>query len=75
MAVSRIVELSQRIAANTSSVNNKLITISIPEPSFSVNAPLEAIISQDDTEVDKARQEVIKDTLELHQLLLGPKIT
>lgn len=73
MTTSRIVDLSQRIAANTAKVHNYLAAHNLPEPSFALDAPLVSVIPQANTDLVKARQEVINDTLELRQLMLGPK--
>ncbi|KUI71834.1 6-hydroxytryprostatin B O-methyltransferase [Cytospora mali] len=73
MATSRIVELSQRIAVNTAKVHDYLACHNLPEPSFALDASLVSIIPEANTDLVKARQEVINDTLELRQLMLGPK--
>ena len=73
MANSRIVELSQRIAVNTEKVHEYLAAHNLPEPSFALDAPLVPDIPQTNTDLVKARQEVINDTLELRRLMLGPK--
>ncbi|KAJ4420448.1 hypothetical protein N0V82_004324 [Gnomoniopsis sp. IMI 355080] len=73
MADSRILELSQRIAANTEKLNSYLVDNDIPQPSFSINAPLAATIPDAEIEIVAARQAIINDTLELHQMVLGPK--
>lgn len=72
MATSHIVELSQRIAANTAKVHDYLAANNLPEPSFALDAPVSGI-PQSNTELVKARQDVINDTLELRQLMLGPR--
>lgn len=73
MADSRILQLSQRIAVNTENLNSYLTTNQLPQPSFSVDAPLKSTIPQTEAEIVRARQEIINDTLELHQLALGPQ--
>ncbi|KUI56382.1 6-hydroxytryprostatin B O-methyltransferase [Cytospora mali] len=73
MATSRIVELSQRIAVYTATVHDYLASHNLPEPSFALDAPLVSVIPQANADLVKARQEVINDTLELRQLMLGPK--
>ncbi|ROW15360.1 hypothetical protein VPNG_02376 [Cytospora leucostoma] len=73
MATSRIVELSQRIAVNTAKVHDYLAAHNLPEPSFALDAPLVSVIPQAETDLVKARQGVINDTLELRQLMLGPR--
>lgn len=73
MATSRIVELSQRIAVNTAKVHDYLAAHNLPDPSFEVDAPLVSVVPQANTDLAKARHEVINDTLELRQLMLGPR--
>lgn len=73
MSSSRITELSQRIAANTTKVDDYYTSRGLPEPSFAVDAPLTSVIPESEVEVFKARQAVINDTLELRRLMLGPR--
>lgn len=73
MATSRIIELSQRIAVNTAKLHDYLAANNLPEPSFALDAPLSSVIPQANTDLVKARQDVINDTLELRQLILGPR--
>lgn len=73
MANSRIIELSQRIAVNTAKLHDYLAANNLPEPSFALDAPLSSVIPQANTDLVKARQDVINDTLELRQLILGPR--
>ena len=68
---SRILQLATRIAANTAKVDAALTNSSIPTPSFSESYPLDSHIFPDS--INAARHAVIRDTLELQQLLLGPR--
>ncbi|OTA60671.1 S-adenosyl-L-methionine-dependent methyltransferase [Hypoxylon sp. EC38] len=70
---SRIVELSARIAANTTKVNDYLAAHNLPRPSFDLDAPVQSLIPSDELDIASARQAVIHDCLELHELMLGPK--
>ncbi|KAI0379464.1 S-adenosyl-L-methionine-dependent methyltransferase [Hypomontagnella monticulosa] len=70
---SRITELSARIAANTAKVDEYFTTHSLPTPSFDAGAPSESLIPASEPDIRAARQSVIHDTLELHQLMLGPR--
>ncbi|KAI1390514.1 S-adenosyl-L-methionine-dependent methyltransferase [Hypoxylon trugodes] len=70
---SRIVELSARIAANTTKVDDYLAAHNLPTPSFDVDAPLQSLVPGTEPDIAAARQAVIHDTLELHQLMLGPR--
>ncbi len=73
MSSSRLVELSARIAANTTKVNDYLITHQLPQPSFDVDGPLESLIPKQAIDIEAARVAVIDDTLELRRLILGPR--
>ncbi|KAM7189018.1 S-adenosyl-L-methionine-dependent methyltransferase [Naviculisporaceae sp. PSN 640] len=71
---SRIVLLSNRIAANTAKVDAYLEENSLPTPSFSAQycqpSPLPATAPPG---ILMARKAVLQDTLELRQLMLGPR--
>ncbi|OTB08347.1 hypothetical protein M426DRAFT_263629 [Hypoxylon sp. CI-4A] len=69
----RIAELSARIAANTARVDSYLTEHSLPTPSFGVDAPPHSLVPATEPDIEAARQAVINDTLELHQLMLGPR--
>ncbi|KAI1303809.1 hypothetical protein F5Y03DRAFT_407129 [Xylaria venustula] len=69
----RIAELSARIAANTTEINNFLFSQRLPTPSFDPDAPLSLFHPNTDDRILAARKAVIQDTLELHDLMLGPR--
>lgn len=71
--MTRISELSARIAANTAKVDDYLSSQSLPTPSFDEHANLQSPIPNDESDIEAARQAVIEDTLELRQLMLGPR--
>lgn len=73
MTTTRIAELSQRIATNTTKINAFFVANNIPEPSFSLDASPHLAIPQTETEILSARREVINDTQELRELMLGPR--
>lgn len=73
MAASRIVELSQRIAANTAKLDSYLASHGLATPSFDENGPLDTLVPKDELEVESARVAIIDDTLELRRLALGPR--
>lgn len=74
MSVPRIVELAQRIATNTSQVNEYLTVNNLPQPSFSPDGPLYGPVPKDaPPEIIDLNQSVLDDTTELHQLMLGPR--
>ncbi|ROW15288.1 hypothetical protein VPNG_02999 [Cytospora leucostoma] len=73
MATSRIVELSNRIAANTAKLNACLVANDLPTPSFDVNGPLDTLLPKGELEAEAARVAIIDDTQELRRLALGPR--
>lgn len=72
-STSLVTELSSRIAANTAKIEEYLSNHSLPIPLFAVNAPLNLEIPTKESDILAARQAAIDDTLELHQLMLGPR--
>jgi len=70
---SLIVELSNRIAANTAKIDNYLKSHNLPKPSFDVHGPQESQIPPHETEIEAARVAIIDDTDELRRLILGPR--
>ncbi|KAI0190559.1 S-adenosyl-L-methionine-dependent methyltransferase [Astrocystis sublimbata] len=73
METSRIVELANRIASNTTKVNDYLLQHGLPLPSFDVTGPRDTLIPKDEVELESSRVAVIDDTLELRRLILGPR--
>lgn len=73
MTTSRIVELSNRIAANTAILNDYLVSHDLPTPSFDENGPKDTLVPKDELEVESARVAIIDDTQELRRLALGPR--
>ncbi|KAK7751322.1 hypothetical protein SLS62_006728 [Diatrype stigma] len=73
MSASRILELSSRIAANTTKLDNYLTSKNLPSPSFDVEGPRDTLVPKDETEVEAARVAIIDDTMELRRLVLGPR--
>ena len=67
---SKIVELAKQILANTNSVDEFLRSHDLPQPSFSVDGPVDFGI--DSAEVESLRLSTIEATIELQDLLLGP---
>lgn len=71
---SHIVHLANVISANTAKVNSYLQTHSFPQPSFAVDAPIELLPSDANTpDVEEARTKAIEASIELQQLLQGPR--
>ena len=69
---SRIVELAKQILAKTIEVDSYLTLNGLPQPSFEVNGPLDLRIKSE--EVEAIRIAAIEASVELQELLLGPKI-
>ncbi|KAK4215756.1 S-adenosyl-L-methionine-dependent methyltransferase [Rhypophila decipiens] len=74
---SRIVHLATQVAANTAKVDAYLTANSLPSPSFAADYATAAsespIPSSAPAEIKAAHQAVLRDALELHQLMLGPR--
>ena len=74
MVSPQIIKLAQSIAQNTAIVNDFLLSKGIPPPSFDVDAPSESPVPQDTPPgIEAARVAVVDATLELHDLMLGPR--
>ena len=71
MPTSRTAELAQIIASQTDVLNEHLRSNDLPEPSFSLEAPIDAFGSSTPA-VQKAKTSVIEALIELRQLLEGP---
>ena len=72
MSPTRIVELSQIIAAGTQTVDEYFTSHNLATPSFDVDGPPAIVIPPEMTEVAAAHAAVIDATKELHSLMLGP---
>ncbi|KAI1391387.1 S-adenosyl-L-methionine-dependent methyltransferase [Hypoxylon trugodes] len=70
-----ITHSSSYYPTNTTKVDEYFTTHSLPTPSFNASAgvPRESPIPASEPAIQAARQSVIQDTLELHQLMLGPR--
>ncbi|KAI9163946.1 Grayanic acid biosynthesis cluster O-methyltransferase [Paramyrothecium foliicola] len=73
MSVSRISDLSSRIAHNTAKLDDYLAASDHPTPSFDVDAHLGDPIPQDGPGIDATRSAIIDDAIELQRLVLGPR--
>lgn len=73
MATSRIIELANRIAANTAKLNDYLTAHDLPTPSFAEDGPRDTLVPKSEVDVESARVAIIDDTLELRRLSLGPR--
>lgn len=70
MDASRIVTLASQISKNTARIDRYLTAHKLPFPSFHIQGPTSLELSDD---VENARSVVLDATLELYNLLLGPK--
>lgn len=70
---SRITKLANRIAANTTKLNDYLVARNLPTPSFGVDGPKDTLVPKQEAEVEAARVAIIDDTQELRRLVLGPR--
>ncbi|KAK3986043.1 S-adenosyl-L-methionine-dependent methyltransferase [Cladorrhinum sp. PSN332] len=68
-----ITDLSTRIASNTTKLNTYLTTHNLPPPSLDITAPVNLLPPNTPAEIVLARQCIIDDTLELRNLVLGPR--
>jgi len=68
-----IESLCEEISRNTQKVANYLRTSGLPFPSFNIDAPNDSGIRPEETEIQQARLKVIDDTLQLRNLMLGPR--
>lgn len=73
MADTRIVQLATNIIKNTTKVDAYLNGMGLPSPSFHEDGPVDFGIKSEG--ISKARENAIDDSLELHNLLLGPSLT
>lgn len=71
MSTSRIIQLAQRISAQSAVLDSHLQDNGLPQPSFDEDGPTEAF--KDGTpDVQKAKSDVLEATIELRQLIEGP---
>ncbi|KAK4216229.1 S-adenosyl-L-methionine-dependent methyltransferase [Rhypophila decipiens] len=73
LSTSHIVELANRISANTAIIDNYLETHNLPPLSFNVDGPTNDWIHDAQPEMAAARDAVIDDTEELGRLVTGPR--
>lgn len=67
---SRIVELTTIISVNTAKIDQYISKNNLPQPSFDVDGPVSLNLPQNLQEI---REDVLNASLELSELLLGPK--
>lgn len=65
--------LCEAISRNTQKVANYLRNNGLPFPSFDTDAPSDSLIPPEEAEIRQARMDVINDTHQLRQLMLGPR--
>lgn len=67
---SRILELALNISVSSAKIHNYLSEHALPLPSFDIESPTAILLSE---EVESARSMALDASLELYNLLLGPK--
>lgn len=71
MSTSRIIQLAQKISAQTAFLDSHLQNNGLPQPSFDQDGPTDAF--KDGTpEVAQAKSDVLEAAIELRQLIEGP---
>ena len=70
MEASRIVELTSQISVNSTKIDRYLSAHGLPYPSFDIDNPTRLQLSED---IETARSITLDASLELYNLLLGPK--
>ncbi|ESZ96863.1 hypothetical protein SBOR_2728 [Sclerotinia borealis F-4128] len=68
----KILSLAATISEATAIVNTYFTTHNLPTPSFEVSGPTRISIPPHEKEVSKVYAEVLRATMELHHLMLGP---
>lgn len=69
---SRIIQLAKDILANATSVDGYFKSNNLPQPSFDTDGPVDFGIKS--VEVEACRIAAIEASIELQDLLLGPKM-
>lgn len=69
---SQLIVLSNTISEGTAIVNEYFLSHNLPMPSFDVSGPPRVVIPSHEKRVAAAYAEVLRATIELHNLLLGP---
>ena len=72
--MSYISYLAETISTNTAKVDSYLQLHSLPQPSFAVDGPTRLLPSDADApDIEEARTKAIEASIELQQLLQGPR--
>ena len=72
--MSYISYLAETISINTAKVDSYLQLDSLPQPSFAVDGPTRLLPSDADApDIEEARTKAIEASIELQQLLQGPR--
>jgi hypothetical protein len=74
-SASRIVELGEIISANTAKVNDFLAESGLPQLTFDVDGPADFPVPSANEDISNARRAVVNATMELHDLMVGPRET
>lgn len=68
----KIAGLAALIAENTKTIDEYLRSHNLPSPSFDADGPATLLVPEAETEVIRARQQVVASTEELNKLMKGP---
>jgi hypothetical protein len=68
-----IIEPASIIFSNTLEINDLIEARGLAQPSFNFDAPKGSVIPPDNHELEAARGALIDATMQLHDLILGPK--
>jgi hypothetical protein len=71
MSTSRIIQLAQKISAQTAVLDSHLQSNGLPQPSFDEDGPTEAF-KEGTPDVQQAKSDVLEAMIELRQLIEGP---
>lgn len=69
-----MLELSQAISDRTAKIDQLLKSKSLSPPSFAADAPSPDFIPDDEDELRKLRDELLRASQQLHDLVMGPKL-
>lgn len=72
-SLQKLTSLSTSIAKNTKILTDHLAAKGLEAPSFDIDGLIEFPVSSNEKIPWNAREELVRDTMELHDLVVGPK--
>lgn len=72
-SLQKLTHLATAIAKNTTILTDHLAAKGLQAPSFDIDGLIEFPVSSSEETPWKAREELIRDTMELHDLVVGPR--